>query len=288
MSPAFDLHCHSTASDGELAPADLVAYAAERDLETLALTDHDTVDGVAEARSAGERLGVEVITGLELAARYPGGQCHLVVWLPATDSVAIVDYVATLGDARRERAQAMVERLSALGYPLEWEDVERRANGRIGRPHLADALVAAGHATDRVDAFERLIGQDSPAYVAQGKIEPVDAVALARASGGITSLAHPRTLRLDPDRLDEFVAMLAAAGLDAIEAHRPDQPAEEQATLVALADRHGLAVSAGSDFHGPTRAHERPLGQHGSPGIDPDRAEALLSRLRGVPSDPVR
>lgn len=288
MSPAFDLHCHSTASDGELAPADLVAYAAERDLETLALTDHDTVDGVAEARSAGERLGVEVITGLELAARYPGGQCHLVVWLPATDAVAIVDYVATLGDARRERAQAMVERLSALGYPLEWEDVERRANGRIGRPHLADALVAAGHAADRVDAFERLIGQDSPAYVAQGKIEPVDAVALARASGGITSLAHPRTLRLDPDRLDEFVAMLAAAGLDAIEAHRPDQPAEEQATLVALADRHGLAVSAGSDFHGPTRAHERPLGQHGSPGIDPDRAEALLSRLRGVPSDPVR
>lgn len=288
MSPAFDLHCHSTASDGELAPADVVAYAAKRGLETLALTDHDTVDGVDEARAAGERIGVEVITGLELAARYPGGQCHLVVWLPDSGSSAVVDYVATLGDARRERAQAMVERLGDLGYPLDWKDVERRANGRIGRPHLADALVAAGHAIDQADAFERLIGQDSPAYIAQGKIEPVDAVALARASGGISSLAHPRTLRLDRDGLDEFVAMLAAAGLDAIEAHRPDQPADEQAALVALADRHDLAVSAGSDFHGPTRANERPLGQHGTPGIDPDRAEALLSRLRGVRSDPVR
>lgn len=288
MSPAFDLHCHSTASDGELTPTDLVAYAAARDLATLALTDHDTVDGVAEARTAGEQLGVEIITGLELAARYPGGQCHLVVWLPEPDTAVIVDYVATLGDARRERAQAMVERLGGLGYPVEWEDVERRANGRIGRPHLADALVAAGHATDRADAFERLIGQDSPAYVAQGRIEPADAVALARSSGGITSLAHPRTLRLDPAGLDDFVAMLAAAGLDAIEAHRPDQPADEQAALVALANRYGLAVSAGSDFHGPTRAHERPLGQHGTPGIDPDRAEELLSRLRGVRSDPVR
>jgi predicted metal-dependent phosphoesterase TrpH len=287
VSPAFDLHCHSTASDGELTPTALVAYAAERGLETLALTDHDTIDGVEEARAAGERIGLEIITGLELAARYPGGQCHLVVWLPDPGTNAIVEYVATLGDARRERARAMVKRLGDLGYPLDWDDVERRANGRIGRPHLADALVAAGYAADQADAFERLIGQDSPAYVAQGKMEPADAVALARASGGITSLAHPRTLRLDPADLDGFVAMLAAAGLDAIEAHRPDQPADEQAALVALADRHGLAVSAGSDFHGPAREHERPLGRHGTPGIDPDRAEALLSRLRGVRSDPV-
>jgi predicted metal-dependent phosphoesterase TrpH len=288
VSPHFDLHCHSTASDGELAPADVVAYAAERGLTLLALTDHDTLDGIPEAIEAGRRQGVEVIPGLELAARYPGGQCHIVVWLPEPAPSTLTDYIATLGEERRTRARAMVERLAELGYTLDWDDVEARAQGRIGRPHLAEALVAAGYATDRRDAFDRLIGQHSPAYIAQGRIEPVDAIALVRSSGGLSSLAHPRTLGLDPDGLDRFVATLRAAGLDAIEAHRPDQPADEQYALCALADRHGLAVSAGSDFHGPTREDERPLGQHGTPGIDPARAEELLSRLRGVPSGHAR
>ena len=279
-----DLHTHSTASDGALTPAALVALAAERGLRLLALTDHDTVRGVAEAQEAGRRLGVAVLPGIEISGRFPAGQCHLLAWLPDPIPADFEAWTHAKERERDERAREMVERLRAIGSAITWEDVRARAAGNIGRPHIADALVEAGEAADRHDAFERLIGRDGPGYVPSGKVAPEDAVALAVAAGALVALAHPYTLELDDESLDRFVARLAEAGLGAIEAHRGDQDPARQAAYRALARRHGLAVSTGSDFHDVAREGERGrwLGEVDSPGIAADDLEELLSRLPGA------
>jgi 3',5'-nucleoside bisphosphate phosphatase len=280
-----DLHMHSTASDGRLAPADLVARAAERGLEVIALTDHDTLRGIPEAQAAGRRLGVRVLPGIEISGRYPIGQCHLLAWLPDPVPTAFAAWTAEKERDREERAQAMVELLRDHGSAVTWDDVRTRAAGNIGRPHVADALIAIGDAADRRDAFDRWIGRDCPGYVPSGKIEPVEAVALAADAGALVALAHPYTLELDDEALDAFVGTLAAAGLGAIEAHRGDQGPERQAAYRDLARRHGLLVSPGSDFHADDRA-TRGLGDDGDPGIAADDLAALLSRLPGGPGAP--
>lgn len=283
-APIVDLHMHSTASDGKLAPAEVAALAAERGVALIALTDHDTLRGVAEAQAAGRERGVAVIAGIEISGRFPDGQCHLLAWLPDPVPDEFVTWTQQKERDREERAREMVERLRGLGSAITWEDVRSRAAVNIGRPHVADALVARGEAADRRDAFERLIGHGGPGYVPSGKIEPAEAVALAVRAGALVSLAHPYSLGLAGADLDAFVAELAAAGLGAIEAHRGDQDEAQQAAYRDLARRHGLLVSSGSDFHEHRReiARERELGWFGSPGIAPDDVEALLSRLPGA------
>ena len=185
---------------------------------------------------------------------------------------------------RESRAREMVERLQRLGLAITWDDVRAAAEFNIGRPHVADALVEAGAATSRKDAFDRWIGNDCPGYVPSGKTEPTEIIERVVEAGGVISLAHPYSLKLGPDALDAYVQRLADAGLCAIEAHRPDQDPATQAAYQALAQRHGLLVSTGSDFHDLEReeARLRPLGGSGTPGISDDDVEALLSRLPGA------
>ena len=284
MPPStIDLHSHSTASDGKLEPAALVALAAERRVEVLGLTDHDTLAGVPAAQAAGRDRGVRVLPGIEISARWPGGQCHLLAWLPDPVPEAFLAWTRERSADRVERARRMVGLLQEQGIAVDWEDVAREARGNIGRPHVADALIARGAAADRADAFERLIGSGCPAYVSSGKVEPEVAIALAVDSGALVSLAHPYSLGLDGDDLDRAIARFAAAGLGALEAHRGDQGPDEQAEFVALARRHGLLVTPGSDFHERGREAVRMLGNDGQPGIAPADREALLSRLPGAP-----
>ena len=286
--PIVDLHAHSTASDGRLAPADLVALAAERGVGVLALTDHDTLRGVPEAQATGRALGVRVLPGIEISGRYPDGQCHLLAWLPDPVPAAFLAWTAEKERDREARAREMVERLQEHGAPITWDDVRARAAVNIGRPHVADALIAAGAAADRRDAFDRWIGRDCPGYVPSGRVEPADAIARAVAAGALVALAHPYTLELDGAALDAYVGALADAGLGAIEAHRGDQDPGQQAAYRALARRHGLLVSTGSDFHEHRREvdRERELGWGGEPGIAADDLEALLSRLPGARDAP--
>jgi predicted metal-dependent phosphoesterase TrpH len=283
-STLIDLHMHSTSSDGKLSPTAVVQLAAERDVDLIALTDHDTLRGVEEAQAAGREHGVAVLPGIELSGRYPDGQCHLLAWLPDPIPAAFLDWTHVKERDRETRAREMVERLQRLGLELTWDDVRAAAEFNIGRPHVADALVKTGAATSRKDAFERWIGNDSPGYVPSGKTEPAEIIERVVEAGGIISLAHPYSLKLDPAALDAYVQRLADVGLCAIEAHRPDQDAATQAAYHALAKRHGLLVTTGSDFHDREReeARLRPLGRSGSPGISDDDVEALLSRLPGA------
>ncbi len=282
----IDLHSHSTASDGKLSPTELVELAADRGVGLLGLTDHDTLQGIAEAQVAGARLGVHVLHGIEISGRYPGGQCHLLAWLPDPVPAKFVKWTYKKGQDREKRARKMVERLQGNGSTITWDDVRARAAVNIGRPHVADALVSVGDAVDRKDAFARLIGNDCPGYVPSGKTEPAEIIGRVVEAGGLVSLAHPYSLNREGVALDAYIQELADAGLGAIEAHRGDQDAATQAASAALARRHGLLVSVGSDFHEHRREADRrrELGWGGDPGIADDDLAALLSRLPGVPA----
>lgn len=286
MPTVVDLHAHSTASDGKRTPTGLVELAAERHVDVLALTDHDTLRGVEEAQAAGRRLGVAVLPGIEISGRWSDGQCHLLAYLPDPVPSAFVAWTNAKERDREERAREMVERLRAGGSAITWDDVRGRAAGNIGRPHVADALVARGEAASRKAAFATLIGNGCPAYVPSGKVPPEEAIALAAAAGALVSLAHPYTLNLDGDDLERAVAGFREAGLGAIEAHRGDQAPDVQAAYRDLARRLDLLVTVGSDYHEDEREATRRLGWGGEPGIAEDDLDALLSRLPGGPGAP--
>jgi 3',5'-nucleoside bisphosphate phosphatase len=253
-----DLHTHSTYSDGLLTPAALVEEAATRGLRVLALTDHDTVAGIAEARAAGERLGVEIIPGVELSASFGNGEgVHLLGYLLDINHPLLRDGLAGYARAREERMARMVERLRRIGAAVDPERVRAIAgHGTMGRPHLARALVEAGHAVDLPDAFARYIGWGKPAYVPRPRVAPAAAIVLVRAAGGVPVLAHP----CSGGGLEGLLDRLVPAGLAGLEVDYGSYTPEERDLLRGIAARHGLIATGGSDFHGPDLAAGRELG----------------------------
>lgn len=248
--------------------------AARCGVGVLAVTDHDTVASVDAAAGAGAALGVRVIAGVEISVRAPAGSMHLLAYFPGAPPPAVVDTLAGLARARGTRAARILERLEALGVPVAMDDVAARAGGPIGRPHIADALVAAGHVRTRQDAFNRYLADGGPAWVAHDGLGPEDAVRLVREAGGAPVLAHPGTLRLTPDQLRGFVGRIAGAGLVGIEVHRPEHLPEQRHRYGRIASGLGLIPSGGSDFHGPAGV-VRP-GDTGEPPLPPDIADRLL------------
>ncbi len=247
VAGTVDLHTHSTASDGVLPPEAVVSAAHAAGLAAMALTDHDSVAGVAEARAAGARLGVDVVAGVELSAHLGGDEIHLLA-LHLSDVSTIAGELARFRDDRVSRAERMVARLNTLGVPVTMDDVLREAgNGAVGRPHVARAVVARGGALDVRDAFDRFLGDGRPAAVEKPRLDVRDAIALAHAAGGIAVWAHPgsagRRDRVEP---------LVAAGLDGLEVLHPRHSGEDRLRLNALVDFFGLVTSGGSDWHGPT------------------------------------
>ena len=272
----IDLHAHTTASDGTLAPADVVARAARRGVTTLAITDHDTLGGLVEAIDTGRRIGVEVIAGIELSVRAPQGQLHIVGYLPGAELPVLTDLLETLRRARLERAAEIATRLAELGAPIDIEDVRARARGSVGRPHLADALVAAGYASDRADAFTRYLADDAPAFVPHELLTPATALDAVAGAGGVAALAHPGTLRLGMRGLEAFAARLRHLGLWGIEVYRSEHTPEQRDGYAQIARRLGLVATGGSDFHGPQTGRSD-LGDTGTPPL-PEAVADLIGR----------
>lgn len=243
----IDLHLHTTASDGTLTPSALVSRAAAIGLRIIAVTDHDTLAGLPEARAAAAAHGLRLVDGVEITAVEDRRDLHLLAYFIDPANAALVDFLAVQRQDRMRRMRDIAERLAALDVPVDIESViaERKDGRSLGRPQIADALVAAGHARDRDDAFDRFIGSDRPAYVPRRGARPDDVIDIVRRAGGIVSMAHPALTKKD-----EIIPRLASAGLAALEARHSDQdPAAEQ-HYRELASRYGLAVSGGSDFHG--------------------------------------
>jgi predicted metal-dependent phosphoesterase TrpH len=249
-----DLHMHSTASDGAVAPADVVAAAQRAGLSAIALTDHDTVDGVAAAQAAGASLGVRVIAGVELSAVDEGAEIH-VLGLHLAHPEHMAAALDELKESRRERAKLIVERLNSLGIPVTLEAVYAAADGgAVGRPHIAKALVAGGWARDFRDAFDRWLGNGKPACIEKRTVTFEEAARLIHEAGGLAVYAHPGGAASRAELED-----LASLGLDAVEVRHPSHTADEIVRLSALTNELGLVPSGGSDWHGAREGY-RALG----------------------------
>lgn len=256
---SIDLHTHSTASDGQLTPGELVAEAASKEIRVLALTDHDTVAGIDEAWSVARRLEVTFIPGVELSTDWPGGECHVLGYFLDYRSPQLLEFLRRFQESRRERGRGMVERLLALGLPISWERVQALAReGTVTRSHVAEALLEARCVGSRQEAFERYIGRGGPAYVERHKSPPEEAVRLIRQARGVPVLAHPTFVESGRDWEAEFSRLvpwpflerLCEAGLLGLEAYYGEYPAALSAKLASLAEYYGLTVTGGSDFHG--------------------------------------
>lgn len=272
-----DLHMHSTASDGARTPQEVVDAAVAAGLAAIALTDHDTIDGLAAAQTAGEQRGVRVVAGVELSAVEGAAETH-VLGLHLSNIPAIESRLEQLREMRHTRAARIVERLNTLGVPISLDAVlQHSAGGAVGRPHVARALVAAGHATDFKQAFERYLGNGRAAYVPKDKLPIEDAIEVIHSAGGIAVLAHPGSLGTR-----ERIAVLADAGLDGVEVLHPSHSWEDSQRLDALAAEFTLVRSGGSDWHGTTET-SRSLGMMRVPAQWlADQEAYLAARARRV------
>lgn len=255
----IDLHTHSTMSDGSDTPETVVELAHEAGCAALALTDHDTVAGIPEAAGRARALGLTFVPGCELTCLPIGrGGVHVLVYFvgdhdPDTlEESPLGRQLGELQDDRRYRNEALVVRLAELGVPVTWEALVAEAGTEvgIGRPHVAAAMVKAGWVTSAQEAFERYLGNDAPAYIPHGRLTVTDVIDLARASGAVTSLAHPHTLGLEDSELPATLERLAAAGLVGLEVTYGRYSARQRQEMGHLAQRFGLVPTGGSDYHG--------------------------------------
>lgn len=276
-----DLHTHSSASDGTQPPADVVRRAAAAGVGVLALTDHDTVAGHAEAVRA-LPPGLTLVRGMELSCRLHGHSLHLLAYLfdPAEPELAAER--ERIRDDRAHRARAIVERLVELGTPVTWELVERVTGDSVpGRPHVARAMVEAGVVASVEEAFSpEWIGAGGRAYADRYALDPVRAIRLVRGAGGVPVLAHPRADRRGYRVSDEDIAAFAEVGLGGVEVDHPDHAPADRGLLRGLAGELGLFVTGASDDHGELTGHRL-----GAESTAPAAYDALLSQATGARPD---
>jgi predicted metal-dependent phosphoesterase TrpH len=272
----IDLHAHSSASDGTETPADLVRAAADAGLDVVALTDHDTVRGWAAATEA-LPPGLRLVRGAEISCVYDGVSLHLLAYLFDPEHEALAEEMSMALDDRVPRAKAIVGKLAAAGHPITWELVldQLQDGATVGRPHIADTLVAIGVVPDRTAAFDTLLHDGSEFFVGHYYVDAVRAVQLVREAGGVPVFAHPAAAKRGATVGDDAIVAMAAAGLAGLEVDHRDNPPEARDRLRALAADLDLLVTGASDYHGTGK--ENRLGENTT---DPEVLTALLAQVR--------
>ena len=265
-----DLHLHTTASDGRLSPSELIDLVASKGLRTVALTDHDSTEGLAEALEAAKAYpGMTIIPGIELGTDIPGDEIHVLAYFIQYNDTGMQDILQKFRGGRLERGRKMVEKLRELGVDIEWERVQEIAgDGAVGRPHLANAIVEKGYVAQPKDAFDRYLGRNGPAYVEREKLTPREAVTLIHGWGGAAVLAHPAEIA----DLDGTLEDLKAEGLEGLEVFYARYTDEKIQELADVALRHGLLPCGGSDYHASGNQGEPLPGTMGPP---PEVVETL-------------
>lgn len=270
----IDLHLHTTASDGTCSPQQLVDRVRAAGVRAFSVTDHDTTGALAPAAALAGRLGLEFLPGIEITSVMDGHDVHVLGYAFDASSCVLQDFLRGQVADRVARARAIGARLAELAVAIDVEAVigaaDRAGGQSVGRPLLADALVRAGHARSRRDAFDRYLGRGCPAFVPRCGATPEEVVAIIVAANGLPSLAHPGLLHVDVD-----VPALARKGLGAIEAYHSDHDTAARARFARLAGRLGVGVSGGSDFHGEDVSRPRPLGEVSLPRRHYERLLAI-------------
>ncbi len=247
-----DLHLHTTASDGVKSPSELVRYANAKGLQAISITDHDTIDGLEEGMAEGARIGFEVIPGIEISAEYSPGSMHLLGYLIDFQNTFLKERLKDLQRAREERNPRMVEKLVQLGIDITYEEVVNASGGgQVGRPHFAQVLIAKGYVRNFQEAFDRYLKKGAPAYVDKFRFTPAEAIHLINDARGVAVLGHPNTLGINGAReLENLIIGLIKQGLKGIEVYYPEHSSSEVIQYKALAERYGLIMTGGTDYHG--------------------------------------
>lgn len=271
----IDLHMHTTASDGRSTPEELVAQAAALGLRIIAVTDHDTVAGIAAAQAAAREVGLQCHVGIEITAVDDGRDVHMLGYGFGPSHPELVAFLSIQRDDRRRRLTEIGDRLAQLGVPVDLEravkDAGRTAGRAMGRPMAAAALVAAGHVRDISEAFDRYLGEGRPAFIERIGAPPVEVMALVTRAGGVAAMAHP-----GKTRRDGLIGDLIDAGMPALEVYHPDHDALDTNRYLQIARTHGLLVTGGSDFHGRGSTREAAFGKTHLPSVEYTR---LAERL---------
>jgi len=256
---SIDLHTHSTASDGTLTPTELVKLAKETGLDAIAITDHDTFQGVPEALEAGKKFGIEVIPGCELSLESPegAGWMHVVaLWIPPDPKELQTSFDWVI-EGRKNRNHEIVKKLRSLGINITYEGVAARAKGTIGRPHFAQELISLGVVSTINEAFKIWLGDNGRAYIPKRNLMPKQAFDILNNIGATSILAHPFTLGLDLPKTERLVSKLIGYGLDGIEVYYSEHDDAATKAYKEMAERLGLLASGGSDFHGDVKPRIR-------------------------------
>lgn len=269
-----DLHTHTDRSDGRLPPRELVARAAARGLRVLAVTDHDTVEGLSSARDAAEEAGLQLVDGVELSVSLEGEELHLLAYAVDPTHESLRRHLEKMQEARRARAWTIVDRLREEGLEVEDEQLRTTiaSTAAVGRPHVAAALVRAGYVETSREAFERYLGTDGPGFVAKPEFPAEDALAVVHEAGGVGVLAHPGHWTSTAQ-----LRALAAAGLDGVEVYHPSHGPSLRHYYRRVARSYDLVVTGGSDYHGRTEEEEKRLGGMGLDEDEWERFRAVLA-----------
>ncbi len=284
MENYIDLHTHSTASDGIYSPTELLHRAKAIGLRVLALTDHDNTGGLDEAAKIAAQLDIDFIPGIEINTDVNGGEVHVLGYFVEYQRPAFQAILTVLRDARERRGQRMVELLNEEGVHVAWERVREIAEGSVGRPHVAKALLEAGYVKIIGEAFDKYIGTGKPAYVPRYKLTPEDAVRLIVSVNGLPVIAHPIELP-GLTELHNWLPNLCKAGMVGLETYYGPYTTENEQALQSLAQQYQLVATGGTDFHGPG-IHPTPLGGRYVPytAVEGLKAEALKRRGKTPPT----
>jgi len=248
----IDLHLHTTASDGVLTPSEMVKYAKSKGLQAIAITDHDTIEGCEEGLSEGEKLGFEVIPGIEISAEHSPGSMHILGFFLDIYHPLLNERLEHLQRARAERNPKIIGKLNQLGVHITYEEVLKASGGgQVGRPHFANVLIEKKYVKSFQEAFERFLKKGAPAYVDKVRFTSKEALHFINEAKGVAVLAHPNTLGMDGySDLEKLILRLVGEGLKGIEVYYPEHSPAEIGQYKALAERFGLLSTGGTDYHG--------------------------------------
>ncbi len=251
----IDLHVHTTMSDGTCSPSEVVSIARDKNLEAIAITDHDTVSGVDEAIEAGHKCGLEIIPGVEISGASDHGILHVLGYFIDYKNPSLLEQLDYLRKKRKERILEILGKLLENNVFISEADVERESNGGSpGRPHLANLMYVNGYVKSRQDAFDKYLRKGARAYVPKVKLEASKAIKLINDAGGIAAIAHPHSLNIqDHDKLLEVIRFLVDMGMKAIEAYYPAHTPEQTEMFLSIAGKLNLIVTGGTDFHGANK-----------------------------------
>jgi hypothetical protein len=251
----IDLHVHTSMSDGTFSPDEVVEIALQRGLRAIAITDHDTMAGVGRAQERGAELGIEIISGVEISTEWPSGILHMLGYFVCVEDPELLRTLDSLRKDRQERILKIVSKLNDRDVSVTVDEVDREAVGGVpGRPHVANLMLRKGHVATLQEAFDRYLGKGAPAYVEKKKLSPVEAMQLIANSGGVPVLAHPYSLdEPDADELEQIFRRLTLSGLKGIEVYYPQHTPDQTAVFLRLAQKLGLVVTGGTDFHGANK-----------------------------------